>query len=123
MLQQRHVELLLIAEGARFTAGVCPLCGWVSTNRRSCNLGGTGLASVDGYAQAVELAEEQAARIMVVRHELDAMTEHGSIATLPRADARYAVLAPSIPPSPARARAGRCEHDPGVLRPLRESLA
>lgn len=26
MLQRRQVELLLIAEGARFTAGLCPLC-------------------------------------------------------------------------------------------------
>lgn len=88
MLQQRHVELLLIAEGARSTAGLCPLCGWVSTNRRSCKLDGTDLASVNGYAEAVVLAEEQAARVMVVSHELDAMIEHGSIATLPRADAR-----------------------------------
>jgi peptide subunit release factor 1 (eRF1) len=36
MLQQRRVELLLIAEGARFTTGICPLCGRVSTSRRRC---------------------------------------------------------------------------------------
>jgi hypothetical protein len=47
MLQQRQVELLLIAEGARFTAGLCPLCRRLSTRRRSCELDGTVLMSVD----------------------------------------------------------------------------
>ena len=93
------------------------------TNRRTRKIDGTDLASADGYAQAVELAEEQAARVMVVRHELNAMIEHGSIATLPRADAQRPVLAPSIAPSPARARAGGCEHNQAVLRPLPESVA
>ena len=50
MLQQRRVELLLIAEGARFTAGMCPLCGRVSTSRRRCEVDGTSLISVDALA-------------------------------------------------------------------------
>ena len=61
---------------------------------------------------------------MVVRHGLDALIEHGSIATLKRADAHHPVPAPPIVPSRARARAARtCEHREAVLRPLWESVA
>jgi hypothetical protein len=36
----------------------------------------------------------------VLRHEVDALLEYGSIAALKRADTQHAVLAPSIAPRP-----------------------
>jgi hypothetical protein len=73
-----------------------------------------GLMSVDALARAVELAEDQAARVVVVRHELDALLERGSIATVERADTQRALPAHPIFPLPEQARAGG-QHQEAVL--------
>jgi hypothetical protein len=99
------------------------LRGRLSTRRQSCEFDGMGLLSVDAFAHAVELAEDQAARVIVVRHELDTLIEHGSIATLKRADMQRPVPAPTIISPRPQARAGRRERHQTVLRPLRESVA
>jgi hypothetical protein len=82
MLARSRVEVLLIAHGASFTAGLCPRCGrlWASSAR--CPLDGAGLASVDAIKHAAGRAATQAAEVAVVRHEVSALAEHGSIAAL-----------------------------------------
>jgi hypothetical protein len=87
-LQQQRVETLLIADGALLTAGKCPECGRLTTGRGRCELDAMGLDSIDAIAQAVNLAQDQAATVVRVRHERDALIERGSIAALTRAQTR-----------------------------------
>lgn len=77
MLEHGRVAVLLIAEGARLTAGVCRRGGRVSIGQRSCRFDGTTLASIDAVAHAIDLAAAQSAEVMVIRHERDALIAHG----------------------------------------------
>jgi len=81
-LEQRRVEVLLILQGSGFIAGGCPRCGCASTTSGRCKLDGASLASVDAIEHAVGLASDQAAKIVVVRHERADLAVHGSIAAL-----------------------------------------
>jgi len=88
MLEQQQVEVLLIAQGASFTAGLCPRCGGLSANTARCERDGADLASVDAIAHAVDLALDQAADVVVVNHERAWLHERGSIAGLRKATHR-----------------------------------
>jgi len=103
MLEQRRVQLLLIAEGARLSGGLCRQCRRVSTNSDRCDFDGTGLVSIDAVAHAIELATAQDAGVMVIRHERDTLLERGAIATLARQsnenEAIRASEAFSLPPA------------------------
>lgn len=81
-LQQERVAILLIAEGARLTAGRCTHCQRVSTSCGRCELDGADRSSVDAIAAATRLAEDQAAVVVSVRHERDALIGRGSIAAM-----------------------------------------
>jgi protein required for attachment to host cells len=97
LLGRRRVETLLVAAGASFTAGLCPRCGSLSTTRASCEVDGASLESVDGIEHAVRLAEDQAAEVVIIRHEVAALAEHGSIAALTRAPTAPSVRALTSP--------------------------
>jgi hypothetical protein len=102
MLEQHRVAVLLIAEGAHLTVGLCRQCGRVSTSPRGCEFDGTNLVSIDAVAHATDLAADQHAEIMVIRHERDRLIEHGAIATLAR-PGNATITAPqthSLPPAP-----------------------
>jgi len=86
LLARRRVGVRLIAQDARLAAGQCPRCGHVSTVESRCACDGVRLISVDAIGPAVRLASEQAARVVVMRHESDALTQHGSIAALIRVE-------------------------------------
>jgi hypothetical protein len=83
MLDRGDVGVLLIAQGASLTAGLCPRCGRLSASGPRCRLDGAGLAPVDALTHAVELAADQAADV-VVSHERASLHERGSIAALPK---------------------------------------
>jgi peptide subunit release factor 1 (eRF1) len=80
MLARGNVDVLLIAQGASFTAGLCPHCGSLSANAARCKRDGTDLASVDAITRAVD----QGADIVIVNHKHASLHERGSIAALPK---------------------------------------
>jgi hypothetical protein len=84
MLERGQVEILLIAQGASFTAGLCPRCGHLSAGSARCERDGADLGSVDAIAHAVGLAADQAADVAIVNHERASLHERGSIAALPK---------------------------------------
>jgi hypothetical protein len=99
MLEQQQVEVLLIAQGASLTAGLCPRCGGLSANTARCERDGADLASVDAIAHAVDLALDQAADVVVVNHERAWLHERGSIAGLRKATHRQPAAGAITPSS------------------------
>jgi hypothetical protein len=102
MLEQRRVAVLLIADGARLTAGLCRRCGRVSTGPGGCDFDGARLVSIDAVAHAIDLATDQHAKVMMIRQERDRLIEQGGIATLARSGNEAmplitATQAPSLP--------------------------
>ena len=84
-LEQDRVQTLLVAHGASLHAQLCPLCGQLSANgERRCRLDGAPLGSVDAIEHALELAAHQSAQVAVMRHEVAALRNRGSIAALLR---------------------------------------
>lgn len=84
-LEQERVELLVIADGARLRAGLCPHCGRLSASDAGhCPLDGAPLGCVDAVEHAIERAAAQSVAVTVVRHEVTALRERGSIAALLR---------------------------------------
>ena len=103
LLAQRRVEVLLIAQEARLTAAQCPRCGHVSSlEERHCACHGVRLTSIDAIGHAVTLASEQAARVVVMRHESEALAHRGSIAVLVRANRARATAPPQPHPPPTK---------------------
>ena len=113
LLASRRVEVLLIAQDARLTAGQCPRCEHVSTVEARCACHGVRLISVDAVGHAVKLASEQAARVVVMRHESDALTQHGSIAALIRVETNSTE---TNPPSTKEASHAWSTHTLGPIR-------
>ena len=84
-LEQDRVQTLLVAHGASLHAQLCPLCRRLSANgERRCRLDGAPLGSVDAIEHALELAAHQSAQVAVMRHEVAALRNRGSIAALLR---------------------------------------
>ena len=96
-LEQRRVEVLLIAHGSGLIAGRCPLCGRTSTTAGRCTRDGAPLVPVDAVQHATGLASDQAAEVVIVRHEHSELAARGSIAALLR-DTRSSRTVP--PPAP-----------------------
>jgi peptide chain release factor subunit 1 len=85
MLQEQRVEVLLVADRASLTAGLCSRCGRLSaSNEGRCRLDDAPLVSVDAIEHMVALAAQHSAEIVVVRHGSDALREHGQVAALLR---------------------------------------
>lgn len=85
MLEQERVETLLVADGVKLTAGLCPRCGRLSaTAGAHCPVDGAALAAVDAVEYAIDLAARQLVEVVVIRHEQAALGRHDSIAALLR---------------------------------------
>ena len=84
-LEQRRVGTLVVPARSSIKAGLCPTCGRLSTTDNGrCPLDGAILAEVDAIEHAVEEAAGQSAQVVVARHELEWLHEHGEIAALLR---------------------------------------
>jgi peptide chain release factor subunit 1 len=85
MLDEKRVEVLLLAEGASITAGLCPRCGRLSAQADGhCRLDGAALTPVDAVEHAVQIVARESVDVVVLHHEVAALREHGSIAALLR---------------------------------------
>jgi peptide chain release factor subunit 1 len=83
--ERERVEVLLVADRASLTAGLCSLCGRLSASGDgTCQLDGAPLVSVDAIEHLIALAAQRSVDVVVVRHELDALREHGHVAALLR---------------------------------------
>lgn len=84
-LEQKRVETLLVAEGAKLTAGLCSRCGRLAASGENhCPLDGAALAAVNAVEHAIEIAAHQSSDVVVLHHEPAALHEHDSIAALLR---------------------------------------
>src|SRR4051812_27319224 len=85
-LNERRVEALLGHD--RFSAGgaSCPTCGWLSADERgTCPIDGERLEPLEDVTEAaIELALQQSAEVVPVRHLVDELEAHGGIAALLR---------------------------------------
>jgi peptide chain release factor subunit 1 len=85
-LNERRVELLLLDQGFSTPGTLCPECGWLGPEGVAvCPADGTRLIRCDELADAaIELAIQQAAELLPLRHHEDALEERGGIAALTR---------------------------------------
>ncbi|MFL5868543.1 MAG: Vms1/Ankzf1 family peptidyl-tRNA hydrolase [Thermoleophilaceae bacterium] len=85
-LNERRVEALLGHD--RFSAGgaSCPTCGWLTADERgTCPIDGERLEPLEDVTEAaIELALQQSAEVVPVRHMVDELEAHGGIAALLR---------------------------------------
>lgn len=85
LLQDQRVEMLLLADRANLTAGLCTRCGQLSASGdSSCRIDGAPLRSVDATEHIIALAAKRGVGVVVLRHEPDALRKHGQIAALLR---------------------------------------
>jgi peptide chain release factor subunit 1 len=86
VLNERRVETLLL-DGSFSTPGVlCLECGWIGVEPRdTCPVDGTPLAHCEDVADAaIELAIQQSAEVLPLRHHEEALEERGGIAAVVR---------------------------------------
>ena len=85
-LNERRVEVLLLADGFDAAGSSCPQCAWVGTPEHTvCPADGTKLESRDSLAEsALELAIEQSAEVLRVRAAAGEIESHGGIAAVLR---------------------------------------
>ena len=85
-LNERRVELLILDEQFGGVTGVqCLECGWLGLEGDRCPADGSELAELDDLTEAmIELSVQQAADLLAVRHERDALEAHGGAAALLR---------------------------------------
>jgi peptide chain release factor subunit 1 len=85
-LNERRVELLILDEQFGGVTGVqCLECGWLGLEGDRCPADGSELAKLDDLTEAmIELSVQQAADLLAVRHERDALEAHGGAAALLR---------------------------------------
>jgi peptide chain release factor subunit 1 len=85
-LNERRVELLLGSERFAAPGTLCPSCGWVAgAEERTCPVDGTELEPLDDVTEAaIELAIQQSAEVLPVRHKTDELEALGGIAALLR---------------------------------------
>jgi len=80
-LQQGRVEMLLLAERAQLTAGLCPSCEHLyAATDGACQLDGAPLVSVDAVEHLITQAARQSIPVTVTRLESSALSAHGEVA-------------------------------------------
>ncbi len=80
-LQQGRVEMLLLTDQAKLTAGLCSSCGRLyPAADGECPLDGTPLVSVDAVEHLIVQAARQAIPVRVARHEPDVLRAHSDVA-------------------------------------------
>lgn len=85
MLEQRRVETLLVAEGAKLVGARCPKCGRLYADPSGdCEVDGSILEEVDAAEHAIDRAAERGAEVVMVSHEPEELGRRGSIAALLR---------------------------------------
>jgi peptide chain release factor subunit 1 len=85
LLNEGRVQTLLIAHGFAAQGFVCPCCRRLTTGGSPCAVdGATPEHREDIVESAIELALDRSSEVLVVRHELDELVAHGSIAALLR---------------------------------------
>lgn len=85
-LHERRVEVLLLDEQFGGVPGVqCLECGWLGLEGDRCPADGSELVQLDDLTEAmIELAVQQSAELLPVRHERSALEDHGGAAALLR---------------------------------------
>jgi peptide chain release factor subunit 1 len=85
-LNERRVEVLLLDEQFAEPGSQCPECGWLGpAEERRCPVDGSALlAPEDLTDSAIELALQQSAGLLEVRHNRDALGASGGIAAVLR---------------------------------------
>jgi peptide chain release factor subunit 1 len=85
-LNERRVEALLGSERFSAPGSVCPKCGLLAgAEERSCPVDGSELDQVEDVTEpAIELALQQSAEVLPVRHRTDDLDGRGGIAALLR---------------------------------------
>jgi peptide chain release factor subunit 1 len=85
-LGERRVELLILDEQFGGVTGVqCLECGWLGLEGDRCPADGSELVELDDLTEAmIELAVQQSADLLAVRHERRALEAHGGAAALLR---------------------------------------
>jgi peptide chain release factor subunit 1 len=85
-LNERRVDTLLLDEQFSSPGVQCPECGWLGPpEEKRCPADGTALMALDDLTDAaIELALQQSAGLLAVRHNPDALSAHGAIAALLR---------------------------------------
>jgi peptide chain release factor subunit 1 len=85
-LNERRVELLLLDEQFSAPSAQCPECSWLGpAEEKRCPVDGTALVPLEDLTDAaIELALQQSAGLLAVRHHRDALSAHGGIAAVLR---------------------------------------
>ena len=85
-LYERRVELLILDEQFGGVTGVqCLECGWLGLEGERCPADGSEVVKLDDLTEAmIELAVQQSAELLPVRHERGALEGHGGAAALLR---------------------------------------
>jgi len=85
-LNERRVEVLLLDEQFSGVSGVrCSDCGLLATEGSSCPADGAPMVDLDDLTDAaIELAVQQSAEVLAVRHNREALDSHGGAAALLR---------------------------------------
>jgi len=85
LLNERRVQTLLLAHGFAASGFICPSCGRLAAVDAPCPIdGATPEPREDVIDSAIELALDQSAEVLIVRHQPDGLSEHGPIAALLR---------------------------------------
>jgi len=85
-LNERRVEVLMLDEQFSGVAGAqCALCGLLATEGETCPADGAEMIQLEDLTDAaIELAVQQSAEILAVRHERDKLDDYGGAAALLR---------------------------------------
>jgi peptide chain release factor subunit 1 len=85
-LNERRVEALLLDERFSASGGQCPVCGWLGKEGASpCPADGAAVERLEDIGEAaVELALQQSAEVLPMKHHADELRERGGIAALLR---------------------------------------
>ena len=85
-LNERRVELLILDEQFGGVTGVqCLECGWLGLEGERCPADGSELVQLDDLTEAmIELSVQQAADLLAVHHEREALERYGGAAALLR---------------------------------------
>jgi peptide chain release factor subunit 1 len=85
-LNERRVELLLLEEQFSAPGAQCPECGWLGpADEKRCQVDDSELVPVDNLSDAaIELALQQSAGLLAMRHNPEALRQHEGIAAVLR---------------------------------------
>ena len=85
-LNERRVEVLLLEEQFSAPGAQCPECGWLGpADEKRCPVDGSELVPLDNLSDAaIELALQQSAGLLAMRHNPEALRQHEGIAAVLR---------------------------------------